>query len=133
MSIGDGDIVYDNVRVRFDYDELVELVRDLGFEDEKTIEILVKAVAYYAADPTRTIEKAFTKIGEETGVSYKAVAMRLRRAIEKAEKNGELKYIDRYIPGACYDYDYGYTVKELVALIYYHLSDNDLIIVRKES
>ena len=31
MSIRDGDIVYDNVRVRFDYDELVELVRDLGF------------------------------------------------------------------------------------------------------
>ena len=45
MSIGDGDIVYEKVRVRFDYDELVELVRDLGFEDEKTIEILVKAVA----------------------------------------------------------------------------------------
>ena len=91
MSIRDGDIVYDNVRVRFDYDELVELVRDLGFEDEKTIDILVKAVAYYAAATTQTIEKAFTKIGEETGVSYKAVAMRLRRAIEKAEKNGELK------------------------------------------
>ena len=132
MSIRDGDIVYEKVRVRFDYDELVELVRDLGFEDEKTIDILVKTVVYYAADPTRTIEKAFTKIGEETGVSYKAVAMRLRRAIEKAEKNGELKYIDRYIPGACYDYDYGCTVKELISLIYYHLSDNDLIIVKKE-
>ena len=52
-----------------------------------------------------------------TGVSYKAIAMRLRRAVEKAEKNGELKYIDRYIPGACYDYDYGCTVKELIALI----------------
>ena len=65
-----------------------------------------------------------------TGVSYKAIAMRLRRAVEKAEKNGELKYIDRYIPGACYDY--GYTVKELIALIYYRLSDNDLIIVKKE-
>ena len=57
--------------------------------------------------------------------------MRLRRAIEKAEENGELKYIDRYIPGACYDYDYGCTVKELISLIYYHLSDNDLIIVKK--
>ena len=67
-----------------------------------------------------------------TGVSYKAIAMRLRRAVEKAEKNGELKYIDRYIPGACYDYDYGYNVKELITLIYYHLSDNDLIIVKKE-
>ena len=61
MSIRDGDIVYDNVRVRFDYDELVELVRDLGFEDEKTIDILVKAVVYYAADPTQTIEKALRK------------------------------------------------------------------------
>ena len=59
--------------------------------------------------------------------------MRLRRAIEKAEKNGELKYIDRYIPGAYYNYDCGCTVKELIALIYYHLSDNDLIIVKKES
>ena len=58
--------------------------------------------------------------------------MRLRRAIEKAEENGGLKYIDRYIPGACYDYDYGYTAKELIALIYYRLSDNDLIIVKKE-
>ena len=71
MSIRDGDIVYDNVRVRFDYDELVELVRDLGFEDEKTIDILVKAVVYYAADPTQTIEKAFTKIGEETDVAIR--------------------------------------------------------------
>ena len=58
--------------------------------------------------------------------------MRLRRAIEKAEKNGGLKYIDRYISGACYDYDYGCTVKELIALIYYRLSDNNLIIVKKE-
>ena len=58
--------------------------------------------------------------------------MRLRRAVEKAEKNGGLKYIDRYIPGAYYDYDYGCTVKELIALICYRLSDNDLIIVKKE-
>ena len=65
MSIRDGDIVYDNVRVRFAYDELVELVRDLGFEDEKTIDILVKAVAYYAADPTRTIEKAIRKLAKK--------------------------------------------------------------------
>ena len=61
-----------------------------------------------------------------------AIAMRFKRALGSAENSGELKYVDTIVSGAVYDYDYGYTVKEFIALLGAHMGDTGRLTIEKE-
>ena len=85
----------------------------------------------YAAEPVHNVYKVYDYVAKKRGIAKFAVGMRIKRAIDTAEQNGQLKFIDCYIPGTYYDYDYGYTNKELITIVKDYLVDTGRVRVKK--
>lgn len=132
MNVRSGKVIYNGkYEVEFDTESLFGLIEKLGIEDKGAAEVLAETVICYAAEPEQNAYKVYEYVAKGRGIKKYAVSMRIKRAIDAAEQNGQLKFIDCYIPGTYYDYDYGYTNKELIAIVKDYLVDTGRIRVTK--
>ena len=132
MDVRSGKVIYDGkYEVEFDTECLFGLLENLGIEDKGAAEVLAETVLCYAAEPGQNAYKVYDYVAKGRGIEKFAVSMRIKRAIDAAEQNGQLKFIDCYIPGTYYDYDYGYTNKELITIVKDYLVDTGRIRVKK--
>ena len=132
MDFKGGKVIYDGkYEVGFDAESLFGLIESLGIEDKGTAEVFAETVLCYAAEPGQNAYKVYDYVAKGRGIAKFAVSMRIKRAIDAAEQNGQLKFIDCYIPGTYYDYDYGYTNKELITIVKNYLVDTGRIRVKK--
>lgn len=101
-----------------DYDEnfLCDLLKKLGIEPEISLEYTKRVIVYYSAAP-KHIKQVYEKIAAEDGIKFHSVIMYVKRGLNNAVYNGKLKNIDDLMHGTVYDYDYGFTNKEFIALI----------------
>ena len=118
--------------VSYDKTYLLETIRELGINDEITAELMARAIACYTVSYGKKMNEIFKYLAEEKKVGQNSIAMRFKRALSIAEANGDLKYIDTIVSGVVYDYDYGYTVREFIALLGAHMGDTDRLKVQKE-
>lgn len=125
------DEYWNGYRVRYDKAYLMETMRKLGISDEVTADLTTRAVACYVVKYGKTMSAIYEHLAESTGVGSNAIAMRIKRGLNEAEMKGSLKYIDNIVSGAVYDYDYGYTAKEFVALLASNICDLNKVEINK--
>lgn len=132
MNVKDGKVIYDGkYEVEFDAEYLFGLIGNLGIKDNGAADVFAETVVCYAAEPVHNVYKVYDYVAKKRGIAKFAVGMRIKRAIDIAEQNGQLKFIDCYIPGTYYDYDYGYTNKELITIVKDYLVDTGRVRVKK--
>lgn len=132
MNVKDGKVIYDGkYEVEFDAEYLFGLIGNLGIKDNGAADVFAETVVCYAAEPVHNVYKVYDYVAKKRGIAKFAVGMRIKRAIDTAEQNGQLKFIDCYIPGTYYDYDYGYTNKELITIVKDYLVDTGRVRVKK--
>ena len=126
------DECWNGYRVRYDKAYLMKAISELGITNEITADLMARAIACYAAGFGKKMNEIFEHLAESHEVQTNAIAMRFKRALGSAENSGALKYVDTIVSGAVYDYDYGYTVKEFIALLGAHMGDTGRLTIEKE-
>ena len=123
---------WNGYRISYDKTYLLNIISKLGIFDENTAEDIARAVACYTVKFGKKMNEIYEHLADIEGVCTNAVAMRLKRGLDRAENNGGLKFIDGIVSGVVYDYDYGYTAKEFIALLGSHMCDLDKVKIVKE-
>lgn len=109
-------------RFTVDYDEeyLDTLLINIGIGPQEYYDCTKKAILYYTTDRFN-MKEIYTIIGIEKNYEPITIHSHIAKCLEHAVYSGLLKEISDYIPGVRYDYVYGFTNKQFVALIAEHL------------
>lgn len=115
-----------------DYDDsrLDALLENLGIEPASSADYTKRTVLYYSAGP-KWLRQVYDKIAAEDGIKFNTVVMYIKKGLNHAVYNGKLKGIDDLVQGTIYDYDYGFTNKEFIALICDYMQNRGYIKVRE--
>ncbi len=116
-----------------DYDEvyLNALLENIGIGPKQYFECTKKVILYYATGKFN-MKEIYTLIGIEQHYEPITIHSHVSKSIEHAVYSGLLKDISDYIQGVTYDYVYGFTNKQFVALIVEHLLNQNKISVTIE-
>lgn len=119
----------DSYEISYDDGYLDTLLDNLGIEPAASKNYVKRIVVYFSASP-KCAKNAYLKVAEEDGLIYNTVVMSIKRGLDNAVYNGKLKNIDDLLQGSVYDYDYGFTNKEFIALICDYLQNHGYLNVK---
>ena len=124
-------IEFANESYEISYDDVyLDMILDnLGIEPAVSKNYVKRTVVYYSVCPT-CAKKAYIKVAEEDGLIYNTIVMSIRKGLDNAIYNGKLKNIDDLLQGSVYDYDYGFTNKEFIAIICDYLQNHGYLNVK---
>lgn len=124
-------IVIENKKYLANYDHpaISAILDGLDMVKPTSRPIVERAIIYYACLPKK-IKTVFNALAVELNLTPSTVATHIRNAIITAEFNGGLKNIDDLLGAEIYDYDYGLSSKNFLAIMSSHLKNLGLISVK---
>ena len=124
-------IVIENKKYLVNYDRpaVCKALDGLDIVKPTSRPIVERAIIYYACLPKK-LKTVFNALAVELNLMPSTVATHIRNAIITAEFNGGLKNIDDLFGAEIYDYDYGLSSKNFLAIMSSHLKNSGLIIVK---
>ena len=120
-----------NFVIEYDEEYLDELLTNIGIGPKDYFECTKRVILYYSTGKMN-MKEIYTLIGIEKHYEPITIHSHVSKSIEHAVYSGLLKEISDYIQGVRYDYVYGFTNKQFVALICEHLKDKGIINVTVE-
>ena len=121
--------VIDNISysVYYDKNSLDKILEHLGLINGSKF-IALALLCYPCAG--NKLKKVWNALSLKSGLSPSTVAVHIRNGLISAEYNGGLKNIDDVLGVDFYDYDFGLTSKNFLAVLSRHLVKNGIIIAK---
>ena len=113
--------------VRYDEHGIKTILEQLGID--ASAKFVLDGLVFYACSP-RKLKSVWLALSLKYALSPSTVAVHLRNTLISAEYNGGLKNIDDILGVEFYDYDFGLTSKNFLAVLSRHLRLNDYIVVK---
>lgn len=112
-----------NHAIFYDENALNSVLEFLGVTSENGKIYAAEAILLYSAG-VRNMCAIYENISARHRKGRATIATQLRNSLNEAANNGKLARVNDLFFGEIYDYDYGVTNKQFVAIVSSYLSDN---------